>query len=289
MPDEPYSVYEYQVVLEGDSAPARVIRMVGKNKKILEIGAGPGAITRHLSGTNGCDVVALEVDPDSVKKLARYARKVIGGDLNDSSWPELLQAEAPFDVVIAADVLEHVYDPLMVLKGMKSLLNESGVVILSLPHVGHSAIVSCLMEEDFAYQDWGLLDKTHIRFFGIKNIQALYESAGMAIEYAEFVVRTPEVTEFADRWARMPADLRGALSRNPFGHVYQVVSRAAPAERVANPIRLLNMDATADAAKTQPAADRTLGLKLKEAARSQLSPETRVKLKNFANKIGVRF
>ena len=54
--------YEYDIDLESDIAPARVLRMVGRNKRVLEIGAGPGSITRHLSGTLGCHVVALEID-----------------------------------------------------------------------------------------------------------------------------------------------------------------------------------------------------------------------------------
>lgn len=44
---------------------------------------------------------------------------------------------------------------------------------LSLPHVGHAAIAGCLIDEDFEYRQWGLLDRTHVRFFGIKNVQNL--------------------------------------------------------------------------------------------------------------------
>jgi len=91
---------------------------------------------------------------------------------------------------------------------MKELLNEAGTIVLSLPHAAHSAILSCLFEEDFPYGEWGLLDKTHIRFFGLHNIHALHASAGLAITAARFVMRRPEETEFAERW--VPAS-----SRNP--------------------------------------------------------------------------
>ena len=231
--------YEYDIDLDSDVAPARVLRMVGTGKKVLEIGAGPGSITRHLSGTLGCDVVALEIDPTALEKLKPHARSLYAMDLNNASWSsDLKSKEGSFDVVIAADVLEHVYDPWAVLGAMKSLLNDTGAVILSLPHVGHAAVAACLMDEDFDYRPWGLLDKTHVRFFGIKNIQALYASQGLAIEKSEFVVRSPEMTEFAHRWKRLPKDVQAALQRNRFAHVYQVVSRAVPKERAQNDLRL---------------------------------------------------
>jgi len=235
--------YEYEIDLKSDVAPARVLRMVGHGKKVLEIGAGPGSITRHLSGTLGCDVVALEIDPTALEKLKPHARSLYAMDLNDPAWSaELQEKEGSFDVVIAADVLEHVYDPWAVLGSMKSLLNDTGSVILSIPHVGHAAVAACLLDEDFEYRPWGLLDRTHIRFFGIKNIQALYASQGLSIEQSEFVVRTPQMTEFVHRWQRLPEDVRAALQRNRFSHVYQIVSRAVPKDRAQHDLRLMDLD-----------------------------------------------
>ncbi len=233
--------------------------MVRPGSRVLEIGAGPGSITRHLSGTLGCDVVALEIDPTAIEKLLPFARKVFAADLNDAGWADILRkSEGQFDFVIAADVLEHVYDPWSVLGGMKSLLNDSGSVILSLPHVGHAAVAACLLDEDFEYRPWGLLDRTHIRFFGIKNVEALYRSNEMVIEQAEFVVRTPEMTEFVRRWRSLPAEVQAALQRNRFAHVYQVVSRAVPAERAGTPVDLLAQQVVPPDLKTIEYWERTM-------------------------------
>lgn len=232
--------YEYDIDLKSDVAPARVLSMVKPKSKVLEIGAGPGSITRHLSGTLDCDVVALEIDQAALEKLKPFARAVYPMDLNDSAWIEDIRGkEGEFDYVIAADVLEHVYDPWRVLAGMKSLLNETGSIILSLPHVGHASIAACLVDEDFEYRDWGLLDRTHVRFFGIKNVQSLIESQGLSIEQAEFVVRTPEMTEFTHRWQRLPEDIKMALQRNRFSNVFQIVTRSVPAGRAQNNIDLM--------------------------------------------------
>ena len=218
------------------------LRMVRPGSRVLEIGAGPGSITRHLSGTLNCDVVALEIDPDAIEKLRPFARVVFEANLNNVGWADMVRKkEGLFDFVIAADVLEHVYDPWAVLGGMKSLLSNAGSVILSLPHVGHASVAACLLDEDFEYRPWGLLDRTHIRFFGIKNVGELYRSQGLIIEQAEFVVRTPEMTEFVHRWRRLPADIKAALERNRFSHVFQIVSRAVPAERAGPAVDLMSL------------------------------------------------
>ncbi len=233
--------YEYEPDLNGDNALRYVLELAGVNKRILEIGAGAGMITRHLVASNGCDVVALEINPAAVEKLKTYVERVYSLDLNSSNWTTNLAEEAKFDVIIAADVLEHLYDPWRVLKDARSLLNENGKIILSLPHAAHSGMLSCLFWEDFRYAEWGLLDKTHIRFFGFHNIHALYASAGLAITDVRFVMRRPEETEFAEHWAQLPKRLRNAFSSGRYGHVYQVVTSAMPAEKVSRPVDLFNV------------------------------------------------
>ena len=218
--------YDYR--LGAGSVGERVVRIIGEKKRVLELGPGPGTITKLLTHESNCRVTALEIDAEAVKKLAPYCERVYQADLNDPSWKEDLKNEGTFDVVTATDVLEHLYEPLTVLKAMKGLLNESGCIVVSLPHVGHSVIHACLLDEDFSYSDLGLLDRTHIRFFGIKNIQKLFEDAGLKIVHAEFVVREPEHTEFAKRWAKTSQDVRSVLTKNPFGSVYQVVVKAVP-------------------------------------------------------------
>ena len=242
--------YEYQIDPESDSAGARVLGLVGRNKTVLELGAGPGSMTRHLVTGLGCDVVAIESDRSALESLSRMARSVHELDLNSADWDiEIAKREGRFDAVIAADVLEHLVNPRAVLGKMKNLLNDSGAIVLSLPHVGHSAIAACLMDEDFDYRDWGLLDRTHIRFFGLKNIEALHAEEGLAIEEAFFVVRTPEMTEFCQRWRRLPKSVRRVLGRNRFGNVYQVVTRAVPRARARRSIRLLELPVMAPAAE----------------------------------------
>ena len=122
---------------------------------------------------------------------------------------------------------------------MKELLNEAGAITLSLPHAAHCAVISRLFEEDFRCGEWGLLEKTHIGVFGLRNIHALH--AGLAITDARFVNRRPEQPEFAKRWATLPK--RIALSSSRYGHLYQLITSAVPVEKVSVPVDLFEASA----------------------------------------------
>lgn len=234
--------YEYEIDPRSDSAGARVLALTPRAGRVLELGAGPGSMTRHLTGLLGCSVVALEYDQSAIERLRCFTPSVHAVDLNGDDWDAAIRArEGTFDAAIAADVLEHLYDPWAVLGRMKRMLSDKGSIILSLPHAGHCTIAACLLDEDFEYREWGLLDRTHIRFFGLKNIQSLHQSQGLAIEDAYFVVRTPEMTEFSRRWQRLPAHVRSALAGNRFANVYQVVTRAVPVERARRSLKLTDL------------------------------------------------
>lgn len=237
--------YEYDVDLNSDSAAAAVIRFVRPKSRVLEIGAGSGAIARHLVQSKQCDLVALEHNPASVEKLKAFCSSVHMLDLNDQNWPEQLTAAigaaaggGQFDYVIAADVLEHLYDPWSVLKRMKTLLNQDGRIILSLPHASHSSVLTAFYNGDVQMNEWGLLDKTHIRFFGLHNIDGLYASAGLSVVNVHYVLKHPEETEFAEHWRKLPEDVREVLVRRPISDIYQVVTEAMPTERAVSPIIL---------------------------------------------------
>ncbi len=224
-PAEERHLYDYPVDPTSDTAPARVCRMVGSGKRVLEIGAGPGSITRVLT-QQGNEVTALEVDETAIPFLRRHCKRVVSADLNQPEWPAIFEGER-FDAVIAADVLEHLTDPWATLARMKTLVADGGALIVSVPHASHACILACLLHEDVEYRDWGLLDRTHIRFFGLKNLAAMFGKAGLRLVRGEFVVRAPEATEFKDKWEALPEEARRFLGKQPFAQVYQVVVMAA--------------------------------------------------------------
>lgn len=220
--------YEYTVDLNSRTAPTFVAELTGSGKRVLEIGCGPGSITRILAQQRQCRVTGIELDASAIEKAAPYCERIFQADLNSTEWPCLIEEIKPFDVVVAADVLEHLYDPWITLKRMTALIGPDGYLVISLPHVGHAAVVSCLLNSDFEYRDWGLLDRTHIRFFGLRNIENLFAQAGLKIIDVRYVTKTPEETEFATSWSRLTGMQQKALKDCEYANIYQVVVKAVP-------------------------------------------------------------
>ena len=279
---KPRHKYEYRV--EAHSAAAKIARMVGSGLRVLELGSGPGAITRLLHA-NGCRVTALEIDPKAIEIVTPFCEQVVSCNLNDPAWPRSLSGMAPFDVIVAGDVLEHLYDPWSTLKILAPLLSASGQIVLSVPHVGHNAVIACLLSGEFEYQPWGLLDRTHIRFFGIRNVQRLANDAGYKILEADFVVKKPAQTEFAKRWRQLPAETRAILDKNPQGSIYQIVIKLAGRSAPGKGLRLDVLpvpEAPATAYSTGARGSRIIGYLL-----SFLSLDTRARLSRLLLRLGI--
>jgi 2-polyprenyl-3-methyl-5-hydroxy-6-metoxy-1,4-benzoquinol methylase len=213
--------------------------MVGRNKRVLDIGCGPGSITKLLAQQGGCQVTGLDLDPEAIKMVTPYCTQVMQTDLDSSEWSSLFDDIKKFDVVLATDVLEHLYDPWKTLQKMAFLVNANGYLVISLPHIGHAAMISSLINGDFEYRDSGLLDRTHIRFFGLKNIEALFAQAKLKIIEIRYHTKPPEETEFAADWSRLSSTLQNELMKSKSSQVYQVVVKAVPLNRASDKVSLV--------------------------------------------------
>ncbi|HUB94688.1 MAG TPA: methyltransferase domain-containing protein [Stellaceae bacterium] len=99
---------------------------------------------------------------------------------------ETMAAEAVpgdrFDLVLALDVLEHLVDPWSAVAKIHRLLKPGGVVIASIPNVGHYSVVWPLIRGRWDYAERGLLDQTHLRFFTEASAKALITGSGLEID-----------------------------------------------------------------------------------------------------------
>ncbi len=262
--------YEFAVDPCGQTAPAHVARLVGSSKRVLEVGCGPGSITKLLAQHGQCRVTGLDWDQEAIEKVAPYCETVMRADLNSAEWPRLLDGTERFDVVVAGDVLEHLYDPWAVLAQMAGFINSNGYLVISLPHMGHAAVVSCLINGDIEYREWGLLDRTHIRFFCLKNIENLFAQAALKIVEARYVVKSPEETELSASWYRLPAGVKEVLRRCAHADVYQVVIKAVPLSYSGDAVSLVPPEYRRRSAALAAVWRRRVANRLSEQARQRI-------------------
>jgi 2-polyprenyl-3-methyl-5-hydroxy-6-metoxy-1,4-benzoquinol methylase len=199
------------------------LRLVGRDKDVLELGCAAGHMTQALAA-QGCSVVAVDVDADAADFAATFAKRALVDDL--SSPEPLANLDEEFDVVLAGDVLEHLPRPDVLLRRCRSLLRPNGSLIVSVPNVAHVDLKLTLLRGEWEYREWGLLDRTHLRFFTRRSLDRLLRDAGYAPVELFRVVRPLGTTELELDTRRVNADVVNAALSDPDAETYQFVMRA---------------------------------------------------------------
>lgn len=219
------SRYDYDFDPHGDSTAARVCRLVGRDRHVLELGCAAGAMTAVLRSHYECRVTGLEYDAKALEHARPFCDAAIQADLDDDAWPSRLPQQS-FDTVLAADVLEHLRDPLQCLRQIHGLLGSDGELVVSVPNIAHSGVIAALLSNDFPYRDIGLLDRTHVYFFTSLTLGQMLHDAGFQVTHTETVNAGAEHPEFRAYWQNLPADAQAWLAQHPAGQPYQIIMRA---------------------------------------------------------------
>jgi len=179
-----YSPLTYTHEEKYDDKPrADIIRLVPEDcRRILEIGCGTGATGSALKERQpGLFYVGLEIDDRAVAIAQTRLDRVLKVDLGKMDRLSLPFEPESFDLLIAADVLEHLYDPWRVLYVLRGFLKKKGKVLLSIPNTQNIYLIAQLVMGHWTYQKYGLLDATHIRFFTWKEIERLLTGTGFRL------------------------------------------------------------------------------------------------------------
>lgn len=221
--------YDGNVEMWPGSAAAYIVELVGKKKRVLEVGCATGYMSRVLTERLGCQVTGIEIDPQGAEKAAACCHQVICGDVEQMEMPF---APASFDVVLFGDVLEHLRLPEAVLGKVRPLLADGGYVVASIPNITHMAVTLEMAQGRFIYNVVGLLDNTHLRFFCRQTVSELFSRTGYLITQWRQVLIPPELTEFQIDVGLYPPQMWEFIQQhNPDHDTYQFVVKAVPGDQ----------------------------------------------------------
>lgn len=159
------------------------IATLGANKTILSIGCNT-AFLETLLKRKGNKVYGIDINKEAVANARQYLDGVYCLDIQNVK--KLPFQKEYFDIILFADVLEHLRDPSVILKFVKQYLNKEGYIVVSLPNVANWSIRLKLLFGSFRYTDGGILDKTHIHFYTLCTAKKLLSHAGYKIIFKEY-------------------------------------------------------------------------------------------------------
>ncbi|HKF44981.1 MAG TPA: class I SAM-dependent methyltransferase [Thermoanaerobaculia bacterium] len=212
--------------MDGQSRDDLVAKIPPGASSALDVGCSRGRTAPALRKAGVRRVIGVEPDPGDAAQAARLCDRVLPSRLED------VEEEFPgeFDAVLFGDVLEHLVDPSHALVRVRPWLSERGVLVASVPNLGHWSVVADLLEGRFDYVPYSILSGTHVRFFTRRTVHELFEACGYQVETIDTVTFDPS-PEGARKLAFLSA-LPGA-SPDLSAAEFVIVARSLP--RVSSP------------------------------------------------------
>lgn len=159
-----------------------LMRLVPRGSKVLELGSASGYLSGYMEQVLGCRVTGLEADPTATAIAKTRCTEVYTADLDAPNALDVARASAPYDVLFAAAILEHLKQAETILQAAHSLLKPGAIIIVSLPNIAHWSIRLRLLRGQFEYEDYGVMDKTHVHLYTLKTGRELLEQTGYHVE-----------------------------------------------------------------------------------------------------------
>lgn len=182
---------DYPYLEEINEGIIKQIEFSNHDAAILDVGAGRGALGEAMRQL-GYEVYAIESCADAAREASERVDHVIQTDLHDMHHIALALKNKKFKYIIFSDVLEHVYDPLAVLRSYLPFLDLDGKLLISLPNTVNWLNRLKFTFGMFNYEMTGVMDRTHIRFFTFNSAKKLLAAASCVVEkidYTPFLTR----------------------------------------------------------------------------------------------------
>jgi 2-polyprenyl-3-methyl-5-hydroxy-6-metoxy-1,4-benzoquinol methylase len=213
--------YDADVDLASDTAPSRVARLVGHDRRVLDLGCSTGNLAKALL-TQGCKTTGVERDPGAAKIAQSVCEHVVVADLDLVDLPLELEGQR-FDVIVAADVLEHLRDPVQLIKQLSQLLAPGGYLVVSFPNAAHGSVRLALLHGELPYADLGLLDRTHLQLLNRRQILELLCQGGFTPVHLEQTTLAIAASEVPFPDDDLTKSVFSEVESDPEASVYQYV------------------------------------------------------------------
>lgn len=223
----PLHVYQRDLSLDTSHSLGRLAQWVAPGSRVLDLGCGAGALG-HLLRQRGTDRIdGITYNPAEAEAARQWYQQVAVADLDQCELVTLL-GEQRYDVIVCADVLEHLRSPERLLAQCRQHLAPGGQLLASIPNAGHAGLIGELMGGRLEYRDEGLLDRTHLRFFTRRSWLDFLADQGWGATRLEGIQRDVPQTEFEVAFDLLPPAVSHYLCTLPDALTYQFITACVP-------------------------------------------------------------
>jgi glycosyltransferase involved in cell wall biosynthesis/2-polyprenyl-3-methyl-5-hydroxy-6-metoxy-1,4-benzoquinol methylase len=227
--------YDFKLDLNVENnSHTQLVKRIPKGSRVLELGCATGYMSEYLRQQLGCYVIGVEYDRAMAQKAKQHCDQVIVGDVQKDHWLKSL-ADEKFDIITCADILEHLRDPISLLKKLPKYLKEDGCLLASLPNGAHAALRLELLEGRFTYEDTGLLDRTHLHLFNYHSLRELFVRGGFKVDELSYTFHDMADSEIERRLQNLGltvSDKALAQFHTPEAAAFQFIVSAHPDQSV---------------------------------------------------------
>lgn len=189
--------------------------------KVLEVGAGLGATLSRIKRLYPkATIKGIEI----VEKVAEIGSMMINMECANIEDYEFAPDEK-YDYILFGDVLEHLVDPYKLVERLRGCLTDNGCIVASIPNIMNAEVIYNLLHGSFTYQEAGILDRTHLRFFTYKEIQKLFTERGYEIDDVTGINNPVKNTQANEEFWNQLLAIEGVEDRVYFD-IFQFLVRA---------------------------------------------------------------
>jgi 2-polyprenyl-3-methyl-5-hydroxy-6-metoxy-1,4-benzoquinol methylase len=152
--------------------------------RVVEVGCMHGDLARVYRSNNlRSEYIGIEIDPEYAKVAERHCTRTIAGNIEELD-AKTMNSLFPSDCWVFGDCLEHLRDPWMLLRRIRESIDSDGCLLACIPNAQNWSVQMRLAKGHFFYEDSGLMDRTHIRWFTRITLIEMFKSTGWKIENA---------------------------------------------------------------------------------------------------------
>lgn len=167
--------------LDEHNIDRQTLGFIPNKSRVLEIGCATGFMGKYLIEKKKCTVVGVELRSDEAKEAKKLLTKIIEGNIESSLVLKEIAQEEKFDVILASALIQHLVRPFEALSAWRKFLKKDGTLVITCSNIGHWSMRFNIILGKFNYEEYGLLDNTHLHFFTPQTFKDLLKNAGYEI------------------------------------------------------------------------------------------------------------